>query len=226
MGETVEAPSFVPDIDAARSSHDVTLSLWDWRRRVFDLYRDVRAAEPRAGWDLWRRGRDELFRSHVQTPIEPDQRESFAGVPLYDYDPVLRFTVGTRAVPDRAPRRVEVGRDGALTMTAFAMTDGLRDALGAELTLFWIGGYGGGAFLPFRDATSGSETYGGGRYLLDTIKGADLGTSADGRLILDFNFAYNPSCSYSDLWVCPLSPRENTLSAAITSGERRRDGGS
>ena len=216
-------PSAITDFDAARSSHDVTLSLWDWRRRVFDLYREVRAAERRAGWDLWRRGRDELFRSHVQTPIEPGQRGSFAGVPLYDYDPALRFTVGTRAVPDRAPRRVEVGRDGALAMTAFATTDGLRDALGAELTLFWIGGYGGGAFLPFRDATSGRETYGGGRYLLDTIKGADLGISPDGRLILDFNFAYNPSCSYSDLWVCPLSPPENTLAAAIRGGERRRE---
>lgn len=224
MRETVDAPSRAADFDAARSSHDATLSLWDWRRRVFDLYREVRVSEPRAGWDLWRCTRDDLFRTHVQTPIEADQRVGFAGVPLYDYDPALRFVAGTRPVPDRTPRRVEVGRDGALTMTAFAVTDGLREALGSELTLFWIGGYGGGVFLPFKDATSGSETYGGGRYLLDTIKGADLGQSPDGALIVDFNFAYNPSCSYSDLWVCPLSPPENTLGAAVRGGERRRDG--
>lgn len=223
MRETIEAPSRAPDFDAAQNSHDVTLSLWDWRRRVFDLYREVRSAEPRDGWEVWRRGRDDLFREHPQTPLEADQRAGFDAVPLYDHDAALRFVVGTRPVPDRSPRRVEVGRDGALTMTAFAVTEGLRDALGSELTLFWIGGYGGGVFLPFKDATSGSETYGGGRYLLDTIKGADLGQAPDGRLILDFNFAYNPSCSYSDLWVCPLSPPENMFTAAIRGGERRRE---
>ena len=89
-----------------------------------------------------------------------------------------------------------------------------------ELALFWLEGYGGGAFLPFADATSGEETYGGGRYLLDTVKGADLG-EADGRLVLDFNFAYNPSCSYDPRWVCPLSPPENRLPVEVRAGERR-----
>ena len=71
----------------------------------------------------------------------------------------------------------------------------------------------------FRDATSGDETYGGGRYLLDTVKGSDLGMQ-DGRLVLDFNFAYNPSCSYDPRWVCPLSPPANRLPVAIEAGER------
>ena len=206
-------------VGSAHHSHDVTLSLWDWRRRVSDLYGAVRAAPPEAGWALWRETRDALFREHPQTPLEADQSKGFGGLPLYRYDPALRFAVATRPVADRTPRRVDAGRDGALTMKAFAITDGLAPALGGELTLFWIGGYGGGVFLPFRDASSGRETYGGGRYLLDTIKGADLGRQPDGRLILDFNFAYNPSCSYSDLWVCPLSPPENTLPAAIRGGE-------
>jgi len=60
------------------------------------------------------------------------------------------------------------------------------------LELYWLEGYGGGVFLPFADGTTGRETYGGGRYLLDTVKGSDLGTDG-GRLVLDFNFAYNPS---------------------------------
>lgn len=87
------------------------------------------------------------------------------------------------------------------------------------LELYWLDGYGGGIFLPFKDATSGTETYGGGRYLLDTVKGADLGARGD-RLILDFNFAYNPSCSYDPRWVCPLSPPQNHLALRVEAGER------
>jgi uncharacterized protein len=102
----------------------------------------------------------------------------------------------------------------------FALTIGLEAALGKELTLFWIEGYGGGVFLPFGDATNGRESFAGGRYLLDTIKSADLGRNPDGRLILDFNFAYYPSCAYSEAWVCPLSPFENRLPAAVRGGER------
>jgi uncharacterized protein (DUF1684 family) len=86
------------------------------------------------------------------------------------------------------------------------------------LALYWLEGYGGGVFVPFADATSGGQTYGGGRYLLDTVKGADLG-ERNGRLVLDFNFAYNPSCSYDPRWVCPLSPPENRLAVEIRAGE-------
>src|SRR5207302_1076236 len=87
------------------------------------------------------------------------------------------------------------------------------------LELFWLEGYGGGVFLPFGDTTSGHETYGGGRYLLDTVKGSDLGEDG-GRLVLDFNFAYNPSCSYDPRWACPLTPASNRLATAVTAGER------
>ena len=87
------------------------------------------------------------------------------------------------------------------------------------LEAYWLEGYGGGVFVPFRDDTCGQETYGGGRYVLDTVKGADLGTDGD-RLILDFNFAYNPSCAYDAGWVCPLAPPANFLPLAVTAGER------
>ena len=86
------------------------------------------------------------------------------------------------------------------------------------LEVAWLAAYGGGAFLSFRDATSGKETYGGGRYILDTVKGADLGEE-DGKLVLDFNFAYNPSCAYDPGWVCPLAPPANRLAVAIEAGE-------
>jgi hypothetical protein len=92
---------------------------------------------------------------------------------------------------------------------------------GSSLSVFWIAGYGGGLFLPFRDATSGERTYGAGRYLLDTIKGADLGGDLpSGELLLDFNMAYHPSCAYDPRWNCPLAPPENSLSVAVPVGER------
>lgn len=190
--------------------------LWDWRRQVNALYAAVRAAgEPEAGWRLWRAERDRLFRDHPQSPVE--HRAEFTGLPFFDYDPALRFTVALRPA-EAAAITVSVGGDGAMRLRPFAVTEGLA-ALGGELTLYWVEGYGGGVFLPFTDATSGRESYGGGRYLLDTIKGADLGEK-DGRTVLDFNFAYNPSCSYSDRYVCPLAMRENRLTARIAAGER------
>lgn len=88
-----------------------------------------------------------------------------------------------------------------------------------SLDLYLLAGYAGGMFVPFADATSGEETYGAGRYLLDTIKGADLGQQA-GRLVMDFNFAYQPSCSYDPRWSCPLAPTANRLEPAIPAGER------
>ena len=95
----------------------------------------------------------------------------------------------------------------------------MRDRLGSELAVFWIAGYGGGVFVPFADATNGRETYGSGRYLIDTIKGADLGSDGAGNLILDFNFAYNPSCAYAARYVCPLPPPGNRLPQPVRSGE-------
>jgi uncharacterized protein (DUF1684 family) len=93
-----------------------------------------------------------------------------------------------------------------------------------SLAVYWLEGYGGGLFLPFRDALAGRETYGGGRYLLDTVKGADLGTGDDGRLVLDFNYAYNPSCAYDPRWSCPLAPSENRMRIAVEAGERMAPG--
>jgi uncharacterized protein (DUF1684 family) len=91
------------------------------------------------------------------------------------------------------------------------------------LTVFAMLGYGGGLFLPFRDATGGQETYGGGRYLFDTIKNTDglclEVTPGSDEVVLDFNYAYNPSCAYDERWACPLAPQENWLPFRIEAGE-------
>ena len=195
-------------------------ALWDWRRRVTEVYADVRASsDPYVSWQLWRTARDELFGNHPQTPIDPSRRRSFSGLSYFEYDASLRMLISL--VPKAGERmKIDLARDGVISLIAFGRTQGLAERFGGELSVYWIEGYGGGVFLPFKDATNSGETYGGGRYLLDTIKGSDLGRTNDGRTILDFNFAYHPSCSYSDLWVCPLAPAENVLPAAVRGGER------
>ncbi len=166
------------------------LGLWDWRRRVAELYAEIRAFDdPEFAWRRWRATRDELFRTHPQSPLDPHRRPDFAGIALFDYDPAFRCLVDLAPAPDADRHALCGGRDGYVQLFPFARTDGLNQRLGGELTLYWLGGYGGGVFLPFRDATTGRTTFGGGRYLLDGIKGADLGLKAGGRAILDFNFA-------------------------------------
>jgi uncharacterized protein (DUF1684 family) len=195
------------------------LDLLDWKRRVSELYAEVRrAADPRSAWRLWRDTRDELFRSHPQTPLPPEARALFSGVPYFDYDPALRVLADVEPAP---PERREIATSGTrpYSFTRFGRAAFSLDGRDESLDLYWLEGYGGGVYLCFRDGTSGRETYGGGRYLLDTVKGADLGTE-QGRLVLDFNFAYNPSCSYDPRWVCPLAPPGNALSGAIRGGER------
>lgn len=194
------------------------LDLLDWKRTIFDLYRDVRVKDAVVGWKQWRETRDQLFTSHPQSPISEDARADFHGAVYFEYDPELRV-LGT--LRDAEPHSYEIPTSGRATMrfTRFAacgFTVGDNDL---ELEVYWLDAYGGGIFLPFRDATSGTETYGAGRYLLDTVKGADLGTE-NGDLVLDFNFAYNPSCAYDPRWVCPLAPPPNRLEIPIRAGEK------
>ncbi len=195
------------------------LQLLDWKRRIFALYEEVRAAgNPAAAWEHWRSTRDELFRGHPESPLPENEREMFAGLPFWDYEPSARVLA---EVAETEPKRYEIGTsgDGSYAFVRFALASFELVGERLELELYWLEGYGGGIFLPFADATSGKESYGAGRYVLDTVKGSDLGTE-DGRLVLDFNFAYNPSCSYDPSWVCPLATPANRLSVSIEAGER------
>jgi uncharacterized protein (DUF1684 family) len=194
------------------------LTLLDWKRRIFELYAEVRAdRDAEHAWKHWRAVRDELFRSHVQSPIPAERRALFTGLPLYPYDPELRVTAIVEPVA-RERREIATSGEEPYAFTRFARAD-FSLAGDQSLDLYWLDGYGGGVFLSFADATSGSETYGACRYLLDTVKGSDLGET-NGRLVLDFNFAYNPSCSYDSRWVCPLAPPGNRLAVPVRGGER------
>jgi uncharacterized protein (DUF1684 family) len=195
------------------------LDLLDWKRRVFELYAEVRAtSDPDDAWRHWRTVRDDLFRTHPQSPLTTEAREGFTGLDYFPYDPALRVLADVE--PTEYETREIAG--SAASSTLFRRFGRARFELGAApqaLELFWLEGYGGGVFLPFADATRGSETYGGGRYLLDTVKGSDLGGDG-GRLVLDFNFAYNPSCAYDPSWACPLTPPANRLAIAVRGGEK------
>ena len=197
-----------------------TYALADWRRRVNDLYAEIRRSpDPQEAWRHWQLSRAELFRSHPMSPLPEADRGGYDNIPVFPYDPTLRFAVDLVPV-DGMALTSQIGADGQLAYHPIARTAGLDGRLGGELTVYWIDGYGGGLFLPFKDATCGSESYGGGRYAIDAIKGSDLGLDEDGRLIVDFNFAYNPSCAISDAYVYPLAPPENTLPAPVRAGER------
>lgn len=198
---------------------DELLALLEWKRRIFDLYHEVRTASaPHAAWERWREARDDLFRAHSESPLPHDLSARFDGLSYFPYDPDLRTVA---EVVDVEPETILVAASGGGAIAFERFGRAVFDLLGATRTLdlYWLEGYGGGVFLPFADDTSGVDTYPAGRYLLDTVKGADLGGDGDG-LILDFNFAYHPSCAYDPRWVCPLAPPANRLEVAIRGGER------
>lgn len=210
---------------------DVTGRPWlaDWRRRAAEIYAEVRVVwpdHPDRAWDTWRTERERLYREHPQSPVPTAEREEFRAL-HWPYDDRLRFEVRVEAAP--APAR-------ALAPLALPNSGGedlAFDRVGtvtlplsggdATLGLFWMRGYAGGLFLPLGDATNGAETYGAGRYLLDTAKGADLGGDPRaGTLVVDLNFAFQPSCAFDPRWACPLAPPENRVAARVEAGERLR----
>lgn len=206
------------------------LELADWRRQTTEMYarwREESEADPEIATRALRRTRDTLFAEHAQSPLPAEERASFAGLPYWDYDPAYRLRAVLEATPDEhrsataAPLALPVSGEEPFAFQRIGLVRLGGPLAGASLSVFWMEGYAGGLFLPFRDATSGSETYGAGRYLLDTIKGADLGIDLRSReLMLDFNLAYHPSCAYDPRWNCPLAPRENWLSIPLPVGER------
>jgi uncharacterized protein (DUF1684 family) len=210
------------------------LELADWRRRVARLWQEwriVSGTDGPAAAQAFRDAKDQLFREHPQAPIGAAQRATFRGLIYWPYDPSFRMTVRLDPPPPPPDRPAAFAALAALDLPSSGtggipfrrigrvqLTGPLK---GSSLDVFWIDAYGGGLFLPVRDATSGGETYGAGRYLLDTIKSADHGGDhITGELLLDFNMAFHPSCAYDPQWSCPLAPPENRLTVPVRVGER------
>jgi hypothetical protein len=195
------------------------LELSGWRREVSELYAAVRrASDPRQGHALWRDGRDRLFRGHPQSPLAADDPLRASGLPYWPYDPRLRFEVPLEGAGEPAQLSLPTDGDGTTVLSRVGHVR-LPPPFDCTIDVWWLKQYAGGLFLPLRDGTAGDSSYGGGRYLLDTAKGADLGGSWE-ALVIDLNFLYHPSCRYAPEWQCPLAPAGNVVGAAIRSGER------
>ena len=204
----------------------MSITLLDWRRSVAALYAAVRAEpDPVAGHQLWRKGRDDLLAGHPSSPLLPEDRPGFDGLRVTAYDPTYRLEVDVD--PDVEPHRLEVptATDGVVPFERFGVLHLPADGpVPGDLDVWWLDSYGGGVFVPVKDGLAGRETYGAGRYLIDTVKGADLGGDVDqasgrGTLVVDLNFAYNPSCAYDPAWACPLAPPGNIVPAPLRVGE-------
>jgi uncharacterized protein (DUF1684 family) len=194
--------------------------LAEWRREISDLYSEARRrGGGREAWDAWREGKQELYRHHPQSPVPAEHRDDHV-FRCFDHDPAMR-TLAELVATDTA--HVD-GDDQVPGMARVGVLRFQLDGRSHQLAAFWLDGYAGGLFVPFADATSGGETYGGGRYVLDTAKGADLGVEA-GRVVLDFNFAYAPSCAHDPRWRCPLAQAGSRLSVAVRAGEIGPDAG-
>ncbi len=214
------------------------LDLYDWRRRVAHMYQEREAALRGGEGELsvlrrFRAQKDALFASHPQTPLSAEQRQHFQGLRYFPYSRALRLEA--QLVPELAEEESDLPASGAHAMRfrRAGRVSFIIDNMPLQFMVYWIDVYGGGLFLPFCDTTCGQESYAGGRYLFDTVKGSDFiqvdaGRSSanegwgygGGRIILDFNYAYNPSCAYDERWVCPLAPNENRLPIPIRAGER------
>lgn len=200
-------------------SGSVYLELLDWRRRMAELFADLRRRPHDAETLAWFRAqKDTLFRDHPQSPIPESDRQHFPGLAYWPFDPSARVEAHFTPVDEPPP-----GPAGEVAFRRIGHLDFEFQRQQLQLGAFWIEGYAGGLFVPFTDTTSGHATYGGGRYLLDTIKSADLGSDTAGDLVtLDFNYAYHPSCTYDPRWVCPLAPPDSRLAIPIPAGERLR----
>jgi uncharacterized protein (DUF1684 family) len=187
------------------------LELTDYRAAVARMYLDA------AGLADFRARRDDLFGTHPQSPIPAAARAGFAGLAYFAPNDEAVADVALRAEPGS----IDIDTGGADGVVHYDRA-GILDTRWGELSLWWIAAYGGGLFLPVRDATCGPESYGGGRYMTDTVKGTfGRGVQVLGgdRVRLDFNYLYNPSCAYDDRWLCPLAPPENRLDVPIRAGE-------
>lgn len=191
----------------------------DWRLQMQSLYAVIRAFDdPREARELWKARYNEMLATHPSSPMSVTDKMAFRGIKTFEYEPAMRFEVDITG--DKGMMQFQdMGVQGHVHYQQIGKTVGLQDALGQELSVYWMLGYGGGLFMPFRDKTAGKETFRTGRVLVDAVKGADLGLSPRGKMILDFNFAYHPSTKWDSALDYISVIEENKLKCDIRAGE-------
>ncbi len=163
--------------------------------------------------DDYRRRRDAFFRNHPSSPLAPEQQARFTGLSYFPENQELVFVLEPKLFPEPDFVTLATTDGGERRYLRWARVTFAVAGRTVSLTVF-RDPETGTLFLPFTDATSGTETYGAGRYLEPRLL-------PDGRLLLDFNYAENPYCSYNDNWACALPPPENRIPVPIRAGERR-----
>ena len=160
----------------------------------------------------FRAAKDHFMGHDHNSPLTDEQSRAFAGLSYFDEDPGLRFELDVERVKGHEAVEMQTSTGDVASYLRWGKVQFEVGGETAELTLY-RDPEGHDYFLPFADATSGEESYGAGRYL-------DVQELGDGRLVLDFNYAYNPYCAYNEDWSCPLTPFENRLPEPIRAGEK------
>jgi uncharacterized protein (DUF1684 family) len=160
--------------------------------------------------DDFRAEKDDFFGSDPQSPLTTEQKSHFAGLNYYPENPALRLEVTTTPLAEIERVEMQTSTGDRQTYYRHGRFHFRVEDLEAELTIY-EGPHG--FFLPFVDASAGTETYPSGRYLEPELLPGD-------RFLVDFNLAYNPYCAYNENWSCPLTPRENRLKVPILAGEK------
>jgi len=171
------------------------------------------ASEREGAWDRWRAEKDGLFRSE-DSPLLPAQRASFEALPYFPYDSTAALPVALSPLLGADTLRMTTTTGTVRRYVRYGHFPFYRDGRAQRLTVFRaVDGGDDHLFVPFWDPTNRQGSYDGGRYL-------DLAYRADGRYVLDFNFAYSPYCAYDPAYSCPVPPSENRLASAVRAGER------
>ena len=158
----------------------------------------------------FRKAKDAFYATDPQSPLTPDQKREFKGLKYFPENPALRLELEVEEFPEKNTIQMQTSTGDVQSHIRFGVIRFSVDGQEVELTIY---SDPHGYFLPFADALAGSETYGAGRYLEPEPAGK-------GRLLVDFNYAYNPYCAYNDLFSCPLTPWENRLKVPIRAGEK------
>lgn len=169
--------------------------------------------------DDFRARKDAFFRDEPGSPLTAAQRATFAGLRYFPENEALRVRAAleTDGVDRDEPILMQTTSGEVQEYRRAGVVRFEVDGEPAQATLYRSND-GAYLFLPFRDATSGRDTYGAGRYLEVEPPGPD------GHVEVDLNYAYNPYCAYNPDWACPIPPLENWLRVAIRAGERTYPG--
>ena len=162
--------------------------------------------------DDFRASKDDSFRSDHHSPLTEEQRATFTGLVYYDEDPDFAYVLEPEPFAEQEAIELQTSTGDSANYVRWAKVSFEVAGEQAQLTLFRSPD-SSEIFLPFQDANAGGETYGAGRYM-------EAQEHSSGKLLVDFNYAYNPYCAYNESWSCPLPPFENRLRVAIRAGEK------